>query len=373
MAEPNGSDNRQPQAPRGGRPGGRRGGGGGRSGGRPGGSGGSGRGPGGPGRSGGGQGGGPGRGDRDRGGHGRYGGGYGGSNGGGPRPASADKPEKTEKVNPAAVTLALSSWDLARTRRELPDTPRGLVMTLRSHKRLLETYEAELALPEADRSYLRVREDATGSVLLVPGVSTRPGDLHMLAAALHEAKFNVYVIRLSDQGETPRADGRISWAAGLEQVRQRYRLMARGSGHVHVVGLGFGATLALHLASLENVASLVLLSPAIMPRESLFQRMLVRMKLHRVAMLQKWIGWDTDTVEGMDTARGKLGNLKIPLYGAQCEDDERASPHSVRILQRKTRHPDSRFRIFPVGGHAILTSHGEETLYEDIVDFCSGR
>jgi esterase/lipase len=348
MAQPDGADNSRNQGARGGRGGSRgggRGGRGGRGGGRDGGRGGSRRPPeGGERRS------------------------------SAPAAAAPAAPEKRERrVSAAAVNLSLSSWDLARTRTRLPDTPRGQVMSLRAHKRLTETFEQERSIQEADCSFLRVREDASSSVLLVPGVSTRAGDLHMLAGVLHEAGHTVYVMRLPDYGRPDHTIGEVSWEAALQQVRQRFRLLARGGGKVHVVGLGFGATLALHLADTENVSSLVLLSPAIMPRESFFQRLLVRLKLHRAPVLRNWIGWNTNLMEGMDGARGHLGNLKIPVYGAQCEDDDRASPESVRILQRKSRHKASRFRVFPEGGHAILTVHGETALYDDIVKFCGER
>ncbi len=304
----------------------------------------------------------------------------GGRNGGsrgpgsGMRAGNAAAERRDAPPTPSAATaLALSAWDLARTRNRLPDTPRGQVMTLRTHKRLLDTFEAEREIPDADRSYVRVREDALGGVLLVHGISTRPGDLHVLASVLHDAGFNVYALRLPDYGRPHHTISEISWEAALEQVRQCHRLLARGGGKVHVVGLGFGATLALLLAATDNVASLVLLSPAIMPRESFFHRLLVRLKLHRVGFIHRWIGWDADLMEGMDAARGRLNNLKVPVFAAQCEDDERASPDSVRVLQRKTHHPASRFRIFGEGGHAILTVHGEETLYAEIRDFCRGE
>lgn len=359
MAEPRGDRQTAPAARDGGRDSGGRGGsqgGGGRGVGR--GSDGRGGGSRGPGRSGDGRSSGP-RNGGSRGGNGRM----------GPPPIDRNEPAPASH----ATVLALAAWDLARTREQLPDTPRGQVMTLRTHKRLLEEFEGERAIPEADRSYLRVREDAVGSVLLIHGVSTRPGDLHMLAGRLYDANFNVYVIRLPDYGRPHHTISEVSWEAALKQVRQRFRLLARGGGKVHVVGLGFGATLAVHLSVLEKVSSLVLLSPAIMPRESFFQRLVVRLKLHRVGALQRWVGWNADVMEGMDAARGHIPNLKVPIYGAQCEDDDRASPESVRILQRKTRHDDSLFRIFPSGGHAILTTHGEEVLYRDILDFCSGH
>jgi esterase/lipase len=243
-------------------------------------------------------------------------------------------------------------------------------MTLRAHQKLVASYEQVRRIPDPDRSYLRVKENARGSCLLIHGVSTRPGDLHDLAARFYEADFNVYVLRLPDYGTPGHTISEVSWESALNQAVQCFRLLARGGGPVHVIGMGFGATLALHLADQEKVSSLVLLAPAIMPRENLFQRLAVRLKLHRLALVHKWLGWNADLMVGMDRARGRVGKLRVPIYAAQCDDDDRASPASLRFLQGKARHPASRFQVFPAGGHAILVEHGDRFLYREILRFC---
>jgi esterase/lipase len=257
-----------------------------------------------------------------------------------------------------------------RTRKQQPDTPRGHVMNLRAHQRLVASFEQVRKIPDPDRSYLRVKENAPGSCLLIHGVSTRPGDLHDLAARLYDAGMNVYVLRLPDYGTQGHTISEVSWESALNQAVQCFRLLARGGGKVHVVGMGFGATLALHLADTESVSSLVLLAPAIMPRENFFQRLAVRLKLHRVGFVHNWLGWNADLMVGMDKARGGIGKLKVPIYAAQCDDDDRASPASLRFLQGKARHPASRFQVFPEGGHAILAEHGDRFLYGEILRFC---
>ncbi len=289
--------------------------------------------------------------------------------------AQADQQTSQRKVQLSKQTqhLTLSAWDLARTRKQQPDTARGHVMTLRTHQRLVASFESERNIPENDRSFLQVKEGAQGSVLLIHGISTSPGSLRELAVRLHDSDLNVYVLRLPDYGTPDNTISEVSWEAALEQGRQCYRLLARGGGAVHVVGMGFGATLALHLALVESISSLVLLSPAIMPRESIWQRMLVRLKLHRLGFVHNMLGWNADLMEGMDIARSKISKIKIPIYAAQCEDDDRASPASLRILQRKSRNKSSRFRVFADGGHAILANHGEKGLYNDIIKFCGGR
>jgi len=288
------------------------------------------------------------------------------------RPTPAATIVKSSKPSPITQNLTLSAWDLARTRTAQPDSARGHVMTLRAHQRLVASFEKERAIPDPDRSFLRVKEDARGAVLLIHGVSTGPGDLRVLANVLFDSGYNVYVLRLPDYGTPGHTISEVSWESSLYQARQCFELLNRGEGKVHVVGMGFGATLALHLAHGQKVSSLVLLSPAIMPKASLLQRMLVRFKLHHLKFVHRSLGWNADLMEGMDKARGRVSKLKVPVYAAQCEDDDRASPVSLRFLQRKAKHKASRFKVFPTGGHAILAEHGESSLFRDIVNFCDG-
>lgn len=303
-----------------------------------------------------------------------YSGGPGGP--GGPRPGpSAPEPMPADPVvTPEAQALALTAWDLARTRGDREDTPRGQIMTLRTHQKLIAAFESGRKIPEEDRTFLRVRENARGSFLLIHGMSTGPADLRGLARHLGDNECNVWVLRLPELGAVPGAVSHASWESSLLQASQRCQMLSRGGGKLHVVGLGYGAALALHLASrIETISSLVLLAPALMPRVSAFQRQIVRLRLHRLGFFRKLLGLNADLLEGMDTARSRVGRVRVPIYAAQCDDDDRASPASLRFLQRKANNRDSRFQVFPTGGHAILAAHGERALYGEILKFCGIR
>jgi carboxylesterase len=276
-------------------------------------------------------------------------------------------------ITPEAQALALTAWDMARTRRDKEDTPRGKLMTLRTHQKLIAAIELGRHIPEEDRTFLRVRENARGSFLLIHGMSTGPADLRGLAKHLGDNECNVWVMRLPELGATPGQISHASWESSLLQARQRCQMLSRGGGDLHVVGLGYGAALALHLASEEPVSSVVLLAPALMPRVSLLQRQIVRLRLHRLGFFRKLLGLNADLLEGMDVARSRVGRVKVPMYAAQCDDDDRASPASLRFLQRKAHNNESRFKVFPTGGHAILAAHGERVLFGEILKFCGIR
>ncbi len=283
--------------------------------------------------------------------------------------AEAAAPRTDPALARQVTTLALSTWDLARRRadRELDD--RGFLITLRAHQRLVASFERARNIPEEQRSRFYLRPDAVGSCLLIHGISTGPGDLDELGRILHDQGYNSYILRLPDFGRDLSTLSDNSWESYLNQVRDCFRLLDAGPGKVNVIGMGYGATLALLLARDHKPGSLTLLAPALIARESLLQRLLIRLRLHRIGFLRRWLSWNVDLVEGMDQARGVAGRLRIPVFAAQCEDDERASCDSLRFLQRKARHRASRFRLFPEGGHAILASHGEGSLYDAIIDF----
>ncbi len=267
------------------------------------------------------------------------------------------------------TNLALAAWDLAQRRKGRQDNARGHLITLRAHQRLVASFERERNIPQADRSRFLLRSDARGCCLLIHGISTGPDDLAELGDRLHDDGWDVYIMRLPGYGRGDSTLSDNSWESYLNQVTQCFRLLAGGPGKVHVVGLGYGATLALLLSKREKPASLTLLAPALIARESFFQRLLIRLRLNRLALVRRWLGWSAGLVEGMDRARSCAGHARVPIFAAQCEDDESASPDSLRFLQRKARHGASRLRLFPEGGHAILASHGEGSLYEGIIEF----
>ncbi len=279
------------------------------------------------------------------------------------------KPKRDPVLVRQTTTLALSTWDLAHRKTARPDDQRGFLVTMRSWQRLVASFERERGIAEAGRSRFLLRGDARGSCLLIHGISTGPGDLAELGEILHDRGFDVYVLRLPDHGRSVSTLSEVSWESYLNYVVQCYRLLARGPGKVNVIGLGYGATLALLLAQREKPASFTLLAPALIARESFFQRLAIRLRLNHLNFFRRWLGWDAGLVEGMDRARSRVGQIRVPIFAAQCEDDNLASTDSLRFLQRKARHGASRFKIFPEGGHGILASHGEGSLYEDISNF----
>jgi esterase/lipase len=266
--------------------------------------------------------------------------------------------------------MAMSAWDLERTRKERNDTPRARIVMLRAHKRLTAAIEAQKNIPPQHRSLIEIQDESRMCCLLIHGINGSPADLESLADHLFRSGMTVYAMLLPEHGNGSQQE--FMWRACFQDVKLRFSTLKRIYRKVNVVGYGFGATLAIHLAANEPVASLALLSPALVPRVSFIERLLFRLGIHRVAGLRPRFGWTEDVLGAMKKARTLLSRLRLPIYAAQCDDDERVSPLSLRILQKNVRHKASRFKVFPTGGHAILQAHGEPTLYQEILKFFQG-
>ena len=272
--------------------------------------------------------------------------------------------------SPRVSQLTLTAWELEKDSEDQGDS--GRAMQLRSLQRLESEIEQAAGVPTRNRSIILVVEDSAEAVLIVHGSTGSPADVRALAEHLHRSGLSVYASLLPGHGTEDGERPEVKWQACLQEVLLRYRMLSKRHRRVHVVGFSFGAALAILLARRESVASLCLLAPALVPRLPLPMRVLIALHLHHLPFLRKRFGWDLEVLDAMEAARGSVGKLRVPVYAAHCSDDDRISPHSLRILQKKVRHRAARFRLFPEGGHMILEAHGGPSLNDEILRYIRG-
>lgn len=264
--------------------------------------------------------------------------------------------------------LALTAWELEQE-AATQDDARHRAATLRAHARLQAEVEAVSEVVPDQKSRLRVAGAADEGVLLIHGSTGSPADLNGLTDHLFNSGFHVHNILLPGHGTGDEGLPSVKWKSCYNEVLLRYRIMAKTCRRVHVVGFSFGAALAILLARQEQPATLSLLSPALIPKVSFWHRMMISLRLHRLPMISRKIGWNLEVFAAMEKAKGQVGKLKLPVYAAHCQDDERIDSGSLRHLQKKARNKSSRFRLYPTGGHLILQAHGGESLNNEVLDF----
>ena len=289
------------------------------------------------------------------------------------KPDNSVENHRNEQRRRRLHAATLTAWDLNRTRRGNARDGRSRLMVMKSRERLRALAEAELGVPKHQRSFLKQGREGMPGVLLVHGAKQSPAEFVPLARTLHEAGLTVYGLLLADYGHgiTDRPEAR--WRATLQQVRLGYQLLAETCGKIYVVGTGFGGALALHLAEREKVAGLVLLAPALVSRVSFRVRVLRAFKLLHLPLVRRRLGLKVDVMDGMQEAQNLAGKIDVPMFGAHCDDDTTVSPQSLRLLQKRARHRDSRFRVFATGGHDLLAAHGSAGLEDDILAFVRDR
>ena len=285
---------------------------------------------------------------------------------------AAPDSQRNEQRRQQLQNMALTAWDLQRTRRGKTHDARTRLMLMRTHDRLHLLGEAELGVPKHQRSFLRAGQPDAPGVLLIHDVQQGPAHLVPLAQTLNAAGLTVHGLLLAEYGHGITARPEARWRAALQRLRGGYQLLADTCPEVHVVGVGFGAALALHLAEREKVRSLVLLAPDLVPKVSLWVRLLWALRLMRLTPVRRRLGTLVDATESMHAAQELAGKLKLPIFGVMCDDDDRASPQSLRLLQKRVHDPRCRFQAFATGGHDVLAAHGSAGLERDILAFIQG-
>jgi len=265
--------------------------------------------------------------------------------------------------------LALTCWELEQAPPDRLREPAVRRRYLRVRQQLLAEQEAAAAVAPKARSRLLVRDDSPAAVLLIHGSTGQPADLQGLADSLHGAGLTVWNLRLPGHGTPGSGLPGVTWRACYNSAVLAYENLARCHQRVHLIGFSFGAALAAIMAPKVKPTTLCLLSPALIPQLPWRLRLLLWLRAHKLPWLRRRFGWDLEVLAAMEQARSALGRLRLPVYAAHCQDDERISPASLRLLQRRVKHPAARFRLFPEGGHMILQSHGPGDLYREIQEF----
>lgn len=119
-------------------------------------------------------------------------------------------------------------------------------------------------MPHLDQAVPFHFEGAGARVLLIHGFTGSPAEHRQLGEYLHrEGDLTVRCDLLPGHGTCVEDLARTTWHDWYGRAREGYEEMAAGGAPVHVVGLSMGGTVALHLGTHVQPASLTVLSAPI--------------------------------------------------------------------------------------------------------------
>jgi esterase/lipase len=268
-----------------------------------------------------------------------------------------------------ARTLNENVWELERAVASGQASRALRRSLLRAQSQQLAYTEERLGVDPAARASLRIQEDAPDGILLIHGTQGTPADLRPLADALFAAGYTVFSLRLAGHALPGQSADETPWQACAEDLSLRYRMLAAGCARVHVVGLSFGAALALQLDARPKPVSYVLISPAIFPKMRFLQRGLIRFGLDRWAWLRRQLGWEADLTEAMDAARHAESWREVPMLAAMAEDDTRIDPSGLGWLKRRSRARTHLQLRYPRGGHLFHLGDRQTEFHGAVIDF----
>ena len=234
------------------------------------------------------------------------------------------------------------------------------------------------------------------SALLLHGMSGSAEEMLSLAEALHGAGYNVVLPLLSGHQadiELLKVTTANDWMGDAEEALEE--LERNSSGPVSVIGLSFGAVLALWLASRfpERVSALVLLStPAVLRSrrdeavlrllsllpDSLLDKLGTRTKKERannlfstprVAMSAHSIGAGARLQQILRLAISSASKIRCPVLALQDPNDHLVSPQALARLRAKLVNcPFSSVEILH-GEHELTIGPKHDEVQKHIIEF----
>ncbi|MFQ5601329.1 MAG: hypothetical protein ACE5G2_12360 [Candidatus Krumholzibacteriia bacterium] len=243
--------------------------------------------------------------------------------------------------------VAHTIWELERAvkrGRASEATRRALV---KAHVDQLRMIEERAAVPEQERSFLFLQPRVVPGILMIPGEGEGCAGLHHLGERFHRRGFAVLASSLSYRvlGQPGRSP--FYWQTCLDETEGRYDMLQHYASRIAVLGVGFGATMALHLATSRRVSSVLALFPTL--HASLGLRERFEAVLRRLMPRQKTPpGWSMQRRMATENAREKADRLGTRiLVIAEERHDRSEAGRSVRVAQRLLASRAAELRLVP--------------------------
>ncbi|MEJ2722795.1 MAG: hypothetical protein P8181_16905, partial [bacterium] len=198
------------------------------------------------------------------------------------------------------------------------------------------------------------------------GANGTPAEMRDLGNYLYSKGFTVFCPRMSrfDMKDRP-----VSWESWVTLTRDALNTTLEYTKKTMIVGLSFGATVALVLNNIQPVPAMALLAPAIVPRLGLKGRFYALVRLAAPAVFYRYAGWNGEIARGMDSVRRGIGVIETPALVLQALDDRVLSTKGLKILRRRVKHADSEVVVLPNGTHALTRGKAKNEVFERVFQF----
>ncbi len=257
-------------------------------------------------------------------------------------------------------------WEIQEIVRKKPEDARMRKELLRAQ--FLQHFEFDRAfhVPRDDRSFLFLHEKQTSACLLLHGARGTPAEMRELGNFLYSKELTVFCPRFSRRDTKGHM---VSWQSWVTQAQTALETVLAYSENTYVVGLSLGGTIAMLLGNLAKIKGMILLSPALYPRQSVKGRLYELGRIATPTLFYRMAGWDGEVLKAMDYAKQHSRNIEIPVLALQARDDKHLSNRGLKFLRRYARHAQTEITILPFGSHVLTRGRAKDEVFDRIHKF----
>ena len=223
------------------------------------------------------------------------------------------------------------------------------------------------------------------AVLLLHGFTGNTSDVRQLGRYLQKKGMTSYAINYEGHAEHPKKITESSPFVWYRQAAEAYDfLRSEGYSNIFVAGVSIGGVIALKLAMERDVTGVsTICSPMYMKESStLYEQFIVYAKKYLKMFESKSpeeIKKETETLEMtavfddismfINSVRGNLESINVPLYTAQAVHDKVIDPDSANVIYNGAGTEEKEIKWYDEGGHVLTIDESKEELFEDIYNF----
>jgi esterase/lipase len=232
------------------------------------------------------------------------------------------------------VQLSHTIWELERAVRR-GAASEGLRRSLiEAHGQQLRYMEDIAQVPRHQRSLLLLQPRPSEAVLLLPAEGNGADQVQPLAEQLHKRGYTVLATNLSmrtlDQaGRSPNY-----WQTCLDEAENRYDMLVHWSTRIAVIGVGFAAILAFHLAATRRPNGVLGFFPTF-DEESTWQRLTAKLRRWVLRDTRPRTGWAHQRVLATRSGRETLGKVSVPMFVLAEDRNDRSPAGRSALAARK--------------------------------------
>lgn len=246
--------------------------------------------------------------------------------------------------------LGHTVWELERALKLGHDSEalrRALIEAHLDHTRQVED---RVGLPRPQRSWLLMQPRPTDALLLLAGEGAGADETLAIGEHFHQRGFTTFGTSLAYRDLVDVSRGPHYWQTCADEAETRYDILAHWATRIAVLGVGLGALMALHLASVRRVSAVLAVLPTLHVGEP--WRVRLQATLRRLMRRESKTppGWQHQRHLAAESARGVTSRLRVPLFVlAEDRRDRSESGRSTQAAQKLVSRTATQVRLLRAG------------------------